>query len=231
MRRSFIVLLTTLAACAVIFRLLGPLTTEVRVVRAAPVSMVETNLAGLREQVSRLQEEVRRQEPTPPAARPEQPRPAGRAPVGRRCISGCSRIGNCNELMGECACGLAFSGPSCSTPTMPACTVGPTGDTAGPGAAADEVINLSWLASEEFWWQLRDITAQDARRKAPLYRWAGPVPCACVLQALAVFSLTNAPIEPQWPQAIGHSELAMQRLACVDTPLPAGELWRGGPVT
>ena len=78
------------------------------------------------------------------------------------------------------SCGMASE-----RPTMPACELGE--------AAEGRVINLSYLASEAFWWMLRDVRVEDERRTKPLHRWFGPVPCECVRQAVAVFSLQESP--------------------------------------
>ena len=59
-------------------------------------------------------------------------------------------------------------------------------------------------------WQLRDVRVGEERRTKPLHRWVGPVPCACVREAVAVFSLQNTPSPAEWPEHIGHLELAMQ---------------------
>ena len=59
-------------------------------------------------------------------------------------------------------------------------------------------------------WQLRDVRVGEERRTKPLHRWVGPVPCACVRQAIAVFSLQNTPSPAEWPEYIGHLELALQ---------------------
>ena len=66
-------------------------------------------------------------------------------------------------------------------------------------------------------WMLRDVRPGEERRTKPLHRWVGPVPCACVRQALAVFSLQNTPSPAEWPEYIGHLELALQ----VTGPAPA----------
>eukprot|EP00967_Tisochrysis_lutea_P084428 scaffold117993_cov34-Tisochrysis_lutea.AAC.3 len=119
-----------------------------------------------------------------------------------RCADGCTSYGNCNELTGECTCGLSRSGANCAMPTMPACSL-----QAGPGApregwtrgrsgarrafgdgtledggSLDDVINLSYLASENFWGGLRDVTEKDPRRKSIRHRWVGMVTCDCVEQ-------------------------------------------------
>ena len=155
------------------------------------------------------------------AAAPAVGAPRARAPspsTPPRCPRGCTRHGNCNGLTGECACPLTHRGPACDEPTMPACATG----------VDDGTINLSWLVSEAFWYGLRDIRSDgtDGRRQAPNSRWVGVVPCACVLQAIAVFSMQAAPAAARWPPIIGHTELALQRLACVDTTLSAGECGR-----
>ena len=113
-----------------------------------------------------------------------------------RCPRGCTRHGNCNGLTGECACPLTHRGPACDEPTMPACATG----------VDDGTINLSWLVSEAFWYGLRDIRSDgtDGRRQAPNSRWVGVVPCACVLQAIAVFSMQAAPAAVSAPPCHRH---------------------------
>lgn len=87
----------------------------------------------------------------------------------------------------------------------------------------------SLLVSESFWWLLRDVRVDEERRKKPLHRWIGPVPCMCVRQAVAVFSLQNTPSPAAWPDYIGHLELALQRVLCADTRHSVGALWREAP--
>ena len=50
-------------------------------------------------------------------------------------------------------------------------------------------------------------------------RWAAPPPQP---------PLTFLVLQARWPPIIGHTELALQRLACVDTQLSAGEMWASG---
>lgn len=88
----------------------------------------------------------------------------------------------------------------------------------------------SLLTSESFWWLLRDVRVDEERRKKPLHRWIGPVPCMCVRQAVAVFSLQNTPSPAAWPDYIGHLELALQRVLCADTRKTVGALWREAPL-
>lgn len=75
----------------------------------------------------------------------DRPPADGPAPAGNRgCPAGCTEHGNCNELTGQCTCGLTRTGVACQEPTMPACSLeaadgGPPGALAGwvrGGAAA-----------------------------------------------------------------------------------------------
>jgi len=127
--------------------------------------------------------------------------------VARQCAVGCTEHGNCNELTGECTCGLTRTGPACETPTMPACSLGgapsraaslegwarggasqrfafggdPTALSAG--GSLDDVVNLSFLAAEDFWAGMRNVMPKgDERRTNVRYRWVGMVTCACVEQ-------------------------------------------------
>lgn len=154
----------------------------------------------------------------PSAAATEEDRVVVEPSAARSCPDGCERHGNCNALTGECSCSLTHRGAACEAPTMPACELDAEG----------HVINLSLLASESFWWQLRDVRVGEERRTKPLHRWVGVVPCACVREAVAAFSLQSTPSPAEWPEHIGHLELALQRVVCVVTPLAAGALWEHG---
>lgn len=103
---------------------------------------------------------------------------------------------------------------------MPACELSDEG----------EPINLSLLVSEEAWQPLRDIAndKRDHRRVLPPFRWLGPLPCECVLQAVAAFSLKASPMAAAWPAFIEHPFLSMQRVICVDSPSSVRELWAAG---
>ena len=125
----------------------------------------------------------------PPAAGLPLPLPT------RACPEGCTEHGNCNELTGECTCGLTRRGPACQEPTMPACMLGGRGagaPSASPGGV-DEVINLSFLVAESFWGGLRDVRTDDPRRKKVAHRWVGMVTCDCVEQAAGPFPDAHAP--------------------------------------
>ena len=171
-------------------------------------AVLEATLGSVRSQVGSLKTLVARTQAAslalkerlraePSAAAAEQ----GEQVIGpKRCAAGCERHGNCNALTGECSCSLTHRGEACERPTMPACELDASG----------LVVNLSLLASEAFWWELRDVKVGDVRRTQPLHRWIGPMPCECVRQALAVFSLQNTPSPASWPDYIGHLELALQ---------------------
>lgn len=142
--------------------------------------------------------------------------------TGRRCPAGCTRHGNCDEVAGKCSCPPTYEGAACDVPTMPSCAIGTAPDR--DGDADDGFINLSNMASEQFWWMMRDVRPdpkQDERRRAPPYRWMGLVTCACVREALDILSLQRSPQPAPWPRYIGHSELAMQRVACISGGVPS----------
>ena len=89
----------------------------------------------------------------------------------------------------------------------------------------DETLNLSWLASSEFWQAMHWVTnnGQDKRRSSPPFRWVGVVPCDCVVQAVQLFSLRASPQPARWPKTIQpHEMLSMQRIVCAHTALSAG---------
>ena len=160
------------------------------------------------------------------------------------CPVGCTKHGNCDAVTGTCSCPPTHEGASCSVPTMPDCATTSASD--GADDATDAFVNLSGLASEQFWWNLRDMRPDPndeppcrrrrsasnwssghhqsptsprrcpQRRRQPPFRWAGFVTCGCVRQALAVLSLQRSPEPAAWPRYIGHSELAMQFAVCVD---------------
>ena len=139
----------------------------------------------------------------------------------RTCSPGCTQHGNCNQLTGECMCGLTHTGPSCSAPTMPACAL-PPGELGEPdtphrlvaharcddllpstdaeGADAGDVINLSGMASEAFWSSLRDIGVHDPRRKQP--------PCAACWTRATPADQTSPP-----PQRVGSGARACAQLS------------------
>ena len=156
----------------------------------------------------------------------------GGAPRTLGCVAGCSRHGNCNLLTGECVCGLTHRGESCNEPTMPSCSLGSTNASEAEGGSghgrSSETINLSGLVSERFWDQMRDLTTNHPYRTSPPIRWLGAVPCGCVREAVAVFSIANAAEPARWPRMIGITELAMQRVVCVEEGGTVGELWRRG---
>ena len=154
------------------------------------------------------------------------------------CPVGCTKHGNCDAVTGTCSCPPTHEGASCSVPTMPDCATTSASD--GADDATDAFVNLSGLASEQFWWNLRDMRPDpndEPRRRQPPFRWAGFVTCGCVRQALAVLSLQRSPEPAAWPRYIGHSELAMQFAVCVDlaqSALPrrivtVGDLWAAAP--
>ena len=144
------------------------------------------------------------------------------------CPKGCTRHGNCDALKGICTCPPTYEGAACDIPTMPACSTRPP----GTGTEDDDFVNLSGMASEKFWWMMRDVRpdASDQRRTRPPFRWVGLVTCECVRQSLAVFSLQRSAQPAAWPRYIGHTEISMNRVACVVSPSAAtvGELWAGG---
>ena len=112
--------------------------------------------------------------------------------------------------------------------TRPDTAAGPADS--GGTARDEEVVNLSGMASEGFWYGMRDVRAKgDARRTAPPHRWVGMVTCRCVRQAVAVYSLQRSPEPATWPPYIGHTEIALQRAVCVDEPLSVAELWSSPP--
>ena len=136
------------------------------------------------------------------------------------CVSRCTRHGNCNEITSECECPFTHGGAACDEPLMPACEL-----------ADGDTLNLSFLASEEAWLALRDISAipgKDARRSSPPVIWLGAVPCACVLQAIEALSLRSSPMPPEWPSYIENPFLSMQRLPCLDVDASARTLWADG---
>ncbi|KAL1526918.1 hypothetical protein AB1Y20_015609 [Prymnesium parvum] len=154
------------------------------------------------------------------------PRPSASPPTA--CPKGCEVYGNCNELSGECACPFTREGAACDQPTMPDCA---TGGGPADGSEVDAFVNLAGLAGEQFWWNLRDIRndGKDWRRRSPPYRWVGMVTCRCVEQAVSRLSLLLSPMPPVYPSYIGHSELALQHLVCVDAPgQTTAELWASG---
>ena len=152
----------------------------------------------------------------PPAAHTAVPAEAQRDVLS--CPVGCTAHGNCNELSGECACPLTHGGAACDEPRMPACELGDD----------VEAINLSFLTSEAAWQQLRDVQRFDVRRASPPHLWLGLVSCACVLQAVSVFSLSSGPMAHSWPKYIEHPFLSMQRAVCVDSDATVGQLWESG---
>ena len=146
----------------------------------------------------------------------------------RACAMGCERHGNCDPLTGKCSCPPTYEGVACEVPTMPDCS---TADVRGAEADDDAFVNLSGLASEAFWWMMRDVRPDpaDVRRVSPPYRWVGLVTCRCVRQAVAMLSLQSSPEPAAWPRYIGHSEIAMNRAVCIDEPSQTvGELWATG---
>ena len=167
----------------------------------------------------------RRRSPRPVAPAASTNAPAATAATARSCPTGCSRHGNCNALTGECVCAPTHAGAACERPLLPACAL---------GGADDETLNLSWLASSEFWQAMHWVTnnGQDKRRTSPPFRWVGVVPCDCVVQAVQLFSLRASPQPARWPKTIQpHEMLSMQRIVCAHTALSAGALWAaGGPM-
>ena len=168
--------------------------------------------------------------PQPPAdtAPASLPAPSTAKPLveddaGGACAAGCTRHGNCDAVTGECACPFTHGGKACDEPRMPACALD-----------EHETLNLSFLASEDAWRALRDVSAvpgEDARRTAPPVLWLGPVTCECVLQAVSTLSLQASPMPPVWPAYIEHPFLSLQRVPCIDAPraTTVGALWeRGG---
>lgn len=167
---------------------------------------------------------------------------------GKPCPAGCTRHGNCDAVTGVCSCPPTYEGAACDVPTMPDCST--SRRASGPAEQQqqqqqeqqeqqqkqgdeDGFVNLSGLASEQFWWMLRDVKPdpkEDVRRRAPPFRWVGMVPCGCVRQALEVYSLQGSPEPAAWPRYIGHTEIAMQRAVCVDAPdgTTVGDLWADG---
>ena len=156
------------------------------------------------------------------------------ARAGRTCPAGCTRHGNCDELSGQCACPPTYTGTACDVPTMPACSTRVRhgrrrgrrrggvdgGGTSGGGDGTEEedesFVNLSGIASENFWWMMRDVKpkpSEDPRRASPPFRWVGLVTCECVRQSIAFLSLASSAEPAPWPRYIGHTELSMVR-AC-----------------
>ena len=135
-----------------------------------------------------------------------------------RCPENCTLHGNCDERTGQCACPFTHSGDDCTRPRMPACEL-----------VEGEPINLSFLVSEKAWSRLRDVALDgDRRRSHPPFRWLGVLPCTCVLQAAAAFSLQSSPMAPAWPAFIERPFLSMQRVVCIDTRRSVRELWGEG---
>ena len=158
--------------------------------------------------------------------------PHGAGTQTTSCPSGCTRHGNCDALTGKCSCPPTFRGAACDVPTMPSCATVPTGE----AGDEDGYVNLSGMASEQFWWMLRDIRPNpkdDERRRSPPFRWVGVVTCDCVREAVGVFSLQQSPEPAAWPRYIGLTELGMQFVACVDAAdgQTVGALWSKGGTT
>ena len=84
------------------------------------------------------------------------------------------------------------------------------------GGADDETLNLSWLASSEFWQAMHWVTnnGQDKRRSSPPFRWVGVVPCDCVVQAVQLFSLRASPQRVAQPQQPCATLPPVSRLPC-----------------
>ena len=153
--------------------------------------------------------------PAAPAASTNAPA----ASTARSCPTGCSRHGNCNALTGECVCAPTHAGAACERPLLPACAL---------GGADDETLNLSWLASSEFWQAMHWVTnnGQDKRRSSPPFRWVGVVPCDCVVQAVQLFSLRASPQPARWPKTIQPHEIYRCGVVCAHTALSAGRCGR-----
>ena len=161
---------------------------------------------------------------TTPASRPapSTARPLVEADPGAACVPGCTTHGNCDAVSGECACPFTHGGKACDEPHMPSCALDDR-----------ETLNLSFLASEEAWQPLRDVSAvpgEDARRTSPPALWIGPIPCECVLESVQALSLQTSPMAHQWPPFIEFPFLSMQRVPCIDAPrgMSVGRLWAHG---
>ncbi|KAJ1625124.1 hypothetical protein T492DRAFT_844224 [Pavlovales sp. CCMP2436] len=121
-----------------------------------------------------------------------------------QCPGRCSGVGTCDEVRGVCACPPTRSGPACAERTMPACE-------AGEGS-----INLSVLGTQLFW----DRVPSLASGKEPPVRWLGPLPCACVLQAMGALSgVHSGAFSPWWGAA--SDMLYVARVPCLRSPARA----------
>jgi hypothetical protein len=145
---------------------------------------------------------------------------AGRAATAallRECPLGCSGVGTCDEVSGTCACPLTRAGAACEEHTMRACEASDDGET----------LNLSVMATEPFWHGVPNAAAAGA---APV-RWLGPLPCACVLQALGALAGAHASGEGRFARWWGSAPemLYSVHVPCVRAPPGAsvGSLARG----
>ena len=204
--------------------------------------------AGLSQAIDATRAAKSEPEPTEEAA-PKADGGAEEPPVGatapalssaKACPAGCTKHGNCDAVTGTCSCPPTHEGAACNVPTMPDCATTSGASASGADSADDGFVNLSGMASEQFWWMMRDVKPkpeEEPRRRNPPYRWVGLVTCSCVRQALAVYSLQRSPEPAAWPRYIGHMEIALQRAVCVDAAaslLPlgrrsVGELWAAAP--
>ncbi|KAG8457335.1 hypothetical protein KFE25_014064 [Diacronema lutheri] len=92
-------------------------------------------------------------------------------------------------------------------------------------ASDGETINLSILSTQPFWHQLPNL----ASGKEPPIRWLGPLPCACVLQAVtALAGAHTGAFAPWW--GASADMLYAARVPCVRAPADAtvADLARGG---
>lgn len=154
---------------------------------------------------------------------------ASAAPASRlvRCPLDCSGVGTCDEVTGQCACPLTRAGPSCAQRTLPACEV--VGSAGGGDAGGESVntINLSLLATQPFWNGVPNL----ASGKEPPVRYLGPLPCACLLQAVAALAGAHTgAFAPWWGSAPDMIYLA--RVPCLQAPadVTVGALARAGAV-
>ena len=91
------------------------------------------------------------------------------------------------------------------------------------------VLNPSRLTADSFWHGSQvTLPRADGTRAAPRHRWIGAVPCACILEALELFSLERSPSPAEWPSLVVHPQISMQRVVCLDTAEPVGAAWQSG---
>ncbi|KAK3285685.1 hypothetical protein CYMTET_6717 [Cymbomonas tetramitiformis] len=96
------------------------------------------------------------------------------------CSEACHVHGTCDEMTGHCNCPITHKGADCDIPTMPACHLDNDGI---------RTMDVSIITTQGFYSAAEYSTpGRDA--------WAGPVPCACLLQAIQVY----AGAEADWTQ-------------------------------